>query len=208
MNQSVDGVRERILSEATRLFAQNGVAGTSIQKIAEAAGITRPTLVYHFGSKAGLRSAVLRSVVDHWRAELPRLLADAATRGGPRLDALLGALFAFFRNDPELARLIVREMLDQPEELGAMLRAELLPWTRLLSDAIRFGQEGGTLRQDADPEAFTTLIIGAALSVVALGKHAGSLVEPAPTTEAQQAELLRVARVALLLPRAPTPQEG
>ncbi|MFT4975885.1 MAG: TetR/AcrR family transcriptional regulator [Myxococcota bacterium] len=208
MNQSVDDVRSRILQEAVRLFAARGVAGTSIQSIAAAAGITRPTLVYHFGSKAGLRTAVLRSVVDHWRRELPRLLADAASRGGPRLDALLAALFDFFHKDPHLARLIVREMLDQPDELGVMLREELLPWTRLIADAIRFGQESGTLRSGVHPESFTTLMISSALAVVTLGAHAGSLVSPAPSVDEQQAELLRVARVALLAPRSPAPEEG
>jgi len=208
MNQQVDDVRTRILTEAIRLFAARGVAGTSIQSIAAAAGITRPTLVYHFGSKAGLRTAVLRTVVDHWRAELPRLLADAASQGGPRLDALVSAVSNFFRRDPALARLIVREMLDHPDELGIMLREELLPWTRLLAEAIRVGQASGSLRSDADPEAFTTLIISSALAVVALGAHAGSLVSPAPSVDAQQAELLRVARVALLAPRKTSPEEG
>jgi AcrR family transcriptional regulator len=203
MNQP-SSVRSRILQEATRLFAANGVAGTSIQSIASAAGITRPTLVYHFGSKAGLRTAVLRKLVDHWRAELPRLLVDAASRGGPRLDSLVDAYFTFFRRDPDLARLIVREMLDRPDELGSMLREELLPLTSLITDAIRLGQQGGSLRPGAHPEAFTTLIISSALSVVALGEHAGCLVDPTPSVDAQQAELMRVARFALLAPR---PQE-
>jgi AcrR family transcriptional regulator len=50
-------VRTRILVEAVRLFAERGYAGTSLQSIADAAGITKPTLVYHYGNKDGLRGA-------------------------------------------------------------------------------------------------------------------------------------------------------
>jgi TetR/AcrR family transcriptional regulator len=194
-----DPVRGRILREATRLFAAQGYAGTAIQEVAAAAGVSKPTLVYHFVSKEGLREAVLQGVMDHWRAELPRLLA-AAARGGPRLDALLDALFAFFLEDPALARLVLREMLDRPDDMGARLRAELQPWTALLSDAVRLGQGGGVLRADADPEAFVVLVISAAVGVVAIGGHAGALVSPEPSVDAQAHELTRIARTALLAP--------
>lgn len=203
MNQSVD-VRTRILKEATRLFAARGVSGASIQSIAQAAGITRPTLVYHFGSKDGLRVAVLESMVQHWRVELPRLMV-AATSGGPRLDALLAALFEFFRSDPNLARLLIREMLDRPAEMGALLREHLQPWTRLLTEAIRAGQGSGALQPELDPESFTVLIISSAMAVVAVGEHAGALIAPEPSVDAQQAELLRVAKASLLTPRASAP---
>ncbi|MDP2305708.1 MAG: helix-turn-helix domain-containing protein [Pseudomonadota bacterium] len=200
MDQQVDPVRGRILREATRLFAAQGYAGTPIQAVAEAAGVTKPTLVYHFGSKEGLRDAVLTGVLDHWQAELPRLLA-AATKSGPRIDALLAALFAFFRSEPALARLVLREMLDRPDDMGARLRRQLQPWTALLAEAVRLGQGGGLLRAEADPEAFVVLVISAAIGVVAIGDHAGALVSPEPSVDAQVGELVRIARTALLAPR-------
>lgn len=202
MDRQVDPVRNRILREATRLFAAQGYSATPIQAVADAAGVTKPTLVYHFHSKEGLRDAVLTGVLDHWQAEVPRLLAAAtATRKGPRLDALLDALFTFFRAEPALARLILREMLDRPDEMGARLRRQLQPWTALLAEALRMGQAGGTLRADADPEAFVVLVISAAIGVVAIGDHAGALVSPEPTVDAQSRELTRIARTALLAPR-------
>ena len=210
MEQVEDRVRERLLREATRQFAAHGVSGTSIQRVAAAAGVTRPTLVYHFGSKEGLRDAVLQAMVDHWRLELPRLLAAAASSGGPRLDALVGAMLGFFHQDPDLARLVVREMLDRPGALAVLVRTHLQPWTRLLAEAIRLGQASGTVRPDVDPESFVVLVISAALSMVAVGAHASALIEPEPTLDAQQAELIRLARAALLVPSlspAPVPAE-
>lgn len=200
MVRTVDSVRERILSEATRLFAERGVAGTSIQSVSEAAGITRPTLVYHFKSKDGLREAVLDEVMNHWRNELPRLMAAAAS-GGPRLDALTGALFDFFRRDPARARLLLREVLDRPDAMATRLRRDLQPMTGLLTAATRAGQAQGLIQPDVDPGAYAVLIISSALGVVAVGGAAGALVAEEPSIDRQQAELLRVARTSLLTPR-------
>jgi TetR/AcrR family transcriptional regulator len=200
MVKTVDSVRARIIAEATRLFAERGYAGTSIEAISVAAGITRPTLVYHFGSKAGLRDAVFEGLMAHWRDELPRLMAAAAA-GGPRLESLTGAMFDFFRREPALARLLLREVLDRPRALADGLRAHLQPITGLLTAAVRAGQAQGALKPEVDPEAFVVVVISAALGVVAVGETAGALVAPEPSIDAQQAELVRVAHAALLAPR-------
>lgn len=199
MVQAVEPIPQQILAEATRLFARHGFAGTSIQAIAAGVGISKPTLVYHYGSKERLYDAVLDALLDHWRDELPRLMT-AASSGGPRLDALLSAFFDFFRRDPNRARLLLREALDRPDALRLRLREHLQPWTGLLTQALRVGQAQGVLREQADPEAFTVLVISAALGVVALGEHTAALVSPEPDLDAQQAELVRIARSSLLSP--------
>ena len=48
------GVREKVLREATRLFAAKGFNGVSIREICEAVAITKPSLYYYFPSKADL----------------------------------------------------------------------------------------------------------------------------------------------------------
>ncbi len=200
MNQPVDDVRERILVEATRLFAERGVSGTPIQAIAEASGITRPTLVYHFKSKDGLRTAVLEALMAHWHSELPRIMA-AASSGGPTVDSLLGALFDFFRADTARARLLLREILDRPETMSQLLRETVQPWTSMIAQAVRMGQAAGTVRQALDPEAFVVLVISSAIGVVAIGDHAAALMNPEPHGDQLQSELVRMARISLLNPR-------
>jgi TetR/AcrR family transcriptional regulator len=199
MNQPVENIRDRILTEATRLFAENGVSGTSIQAIAQAAGITRPTLVYHFGSKEGLRTEVLSTLMAHWRDELPRIMAAAAS-GGPTVDSLLGALFSFFRADPARARLLLREMLDRPQPMSELLRETVQPFTNMLTQAVRMGQASGVVRPALDPEAFTVLVIASAIGVVAIGDHTAALMNPEPVADQLQTELTRMARHALLNP--------
>ena len=59
-------VRGRIIREATRLFAERGYAATSVREIAEAVGVTKPTLYYHFGSKDGLFTALVNHHLGCW----------------------------------------------------------------------------------------------------------------------------------------------
>ena len=46
--------REAILSEALHLFYVRGYDAVGVQEIVDAAGVTKPTLYYYFGSKKGL----------------------------------------------------------------------------------------------------------------------------------------------------------
>ncbi len=140
MNPAVDDVRTRILREATRQFAAKGYEGTSIQQIAQSVGITRPTLVYHFGSKDALRREVLEQLLAHWKDDLPRVL-QAATTGSDRFRNATGALLSFFHDDPDRARLLTREILDRPEEMKDLFAEHLQPWTALITDYIRRGQQ-------------------------------------------------------------------
>lgn len=57
--ESARRTRESIVSAATLLFVRDGYAGTSWDAIAEAAGVSRPTVVTAFGTKAALLSRVL-----------------------------------------------------------------------------------------------------------------------------------------------------
>ncbi|MEQ1568710.1 MAG: helix-turn-helix domain-containing protein [Myxococcota bacterium] len=188
-------VRTRILHQATRLFATHGYAATAIEEIAQAAGIKRPTLVYHFGSKPQLRDAVLGALMTHWRDELPRLLA-AATTGSDRLRSGFMALVSFFRDDRHRARLLIREMLDRPEEMTALFKIHLHPLTALVTDYIRQGQAEGRIRAAVDPEAFVVHLVNAVISTTAL-TELPHLVAPAPDEERELAELFRIVRTSL-----------
>ena len=65
---------EQLLEEAEKVFAMQGYQGTSIEDIARAAGITRPVIYDHFGSKEGIYLACVRRA----RGELERLFDEAA----------------------------------------------------------------------------------------------------------------------------------
>lgn len=60
MKPDVIDVRERLLQAALELFSRRGYAATSVREIVESAGVTKPVLYYHFGSKEGLYLALLQ----------------------------------------------------------------------------------------------------------------------------------------------------
>ena len=55
---------ERILVEATRLFSENGYAGTRMSDIAAAIGVTKPIVYRHFDSKQSLFEALVQRVLS------------------------------------------------------------------------------------------------------------------------------------------------
>ena len=59
--------RSGILAAATGLFAVQGVSGTSLQQIAEAAGITKAAVYHHFPTKDDVVAAVLAPALDALR---------------------------------------------------------------------------------------------------------------------------------------------
>lgn len=88
------GVRERILSEAQALFAENGFSGISTRAIAQAAGVNLAQLHYYFGAKRDLyKAAYLRGAAQVTEARKRALAAARAEHpgGGIPLERLVRA---------------------------------------------------------------------------------------------------------------------
>jgi AcrR family transcriptional regulator len=80
-----------------------------VRAIAEAAGVTCPTLYYYFGSKEGLAQALLVRPMERLLGRLRDLL-DEPLEPIERLSRMLEAHFAFSREDPDRARLVYAVM--------------------------------------------------------------------------------------------------
>ncbi|WP_203738979.1 TetR/AcrR family transcriptional regulator [Actinoplanes cyaneus] len=108
--------RRQILDVTTRLIAERGFWGLSMQDVADGCGLTVPGLLHHVGSKDNLLVAVLelRDEEDH--------RALAAALGRP-VDELAGIVPL-----PEICLTLVRRNAGQPEivRLFAVLEAESL----------------------------------------------------------------------------------
>ncbi len=129
-------VRDKILIEATRQFAARGFDGSTLQDIADAVGVRKPSLLYHFSSKETLRLAVLDQLLSCWRERVPRLLMAAAS-GKDQFEAVTHELISFFTSDTDRARLLLREALDRPEEMRELLKEHVTPWVGTVCDQIR-----------------------------------------------------------------------
>jgi AcrR family transcriptional regulator len=95
--------RERILDEARSLFLTKGFAATSMQEIADAVGLTKPALYYHFKDKQDLLLAVLGREMEDGQRAFYATLSSAQTLQG-RLEE--GAIWRFKRIKGDLGRLM------------------------------------------------------------------------------------------------------
>ena len=189
----------QILAVATQMFARRGFDGTSLQAIASQVGITKPTLLYHYSSKAVLRHAVLDNLFDHWRQTLPQVF-EAVTSGRGRFEALTEELIRFFREDTDRARLVMRELLDRPDDMRRIIVEKLRPWVLLVAEYIRQGKEIGQIQEDVDAEAYVLHVITLVVSAVAnLSAISAALGTPQAELAEQRhlRELLRMARMGL-----------
>src|SRR4051794_21706076 len=130
---------------AAGLFARQGYEATSVRMIVEAAGVTKPTLYYYFGSKEGLAQALLTlpmtALADSMRATL-------AERGDPvaALVRIVEAHFAFCRDDPDCARFFFALLFGpQGSELLMEVKKTIGGLPELLIEAIRRLAEAGVI---------------------------------------------------------------
>lgn len=192
-------VRTQILTQATRLFAEQGYDGTSVQQIAEAVGIRKPSLLYHFKSKNELRENVLAEMLAHWNAVLPGLLLKASRE--ERFDATMEALSEFFIEDPDRARLFLRETLDRPEHMQALLGQFVRPWVELLGEQLERAKEQGMVQPNVDPQAYAVEVITMAVAGTAVIDTLQVILPDDPvrgdTRNRHARELIRVARSSL-----------
>src|SRR5215831_16353970 len=125
---SADATRQRILAAALDLFADRSYDGASTRDIAQRAGVSQPSLNYHFRSKHELWCAA----VDGLFAEL-----DAALRA--RLDGLRGVddvtsaelmireFITFSATHPQLHRIITQESKTDGERVDWLVDRHVRP---------------------------------------------------------------------------------
>ena len=128
--RDADRSRDAILAAAERLFAERGYDAASLQDIGAAAGLSRGTPSYFFGSKERLHLDVLRRAFDRRDEATTAAFAPVRAwcedgRGGP--DGLRDALaraadgyMAYLASDPAFVRLVLREELAGGRHLRAL----------------------------------------------------------------------------------------
>jgi AcrR family transcriptional regulator len=114
--------RARILVAATRLIADVGYHAAANAMIAEAAGITRGAMLYHFPAREDL----LEAVIEHIQAERLALFDAAAADPPPGVDATAHAIAAYWRllNEPPFVAFAELEAVARTDP---MVRARIAP---------------------------------------------------------------------------------
>ena len=116
--------RQHLLHQALGLFSSRGYDAVGVQQVVEAAGVTKPTLYHHFGSKRGLLDALLG---EHFEPLNERLRRAADYRGDLPLTLARVSLtfFAEAEREPSFARLRLALLFAPPESEAC---GAVTPW--------------------------------------------------------------------------------
>ena len=124
-----NATRQKLFDASMELIGERGAASVTVDEIAAAAGVSKGTVYYNFGSKSELIAQLLRHGVDILKARL--LEAADSTARDPLLvmEAMIGQAMDFMAEYPSFARLWVSENWRIPSEWQgtfSVLRGELL----------------------------------------------------------------------------------
>lgn len=154
--------RERILDAALNEFATRGFGPARLQDIARRAGLSHPTLLYHFSSKESLYGAVIAAAAVDWAAET-RAAISTGLRGFDQVASLIEAGYRFFERHEDFVRIVRREAIEGGGRLDELVAESLRPF---MEDATAFLErevDAGRLREH-DPLELLQLCYGVVLT--------------------------------------------
>jgi len=115
--------QEVILEAALDVFSREGFRGATIDQIAEAAGMSKPNLLYYFPRKEEIYQRLLAEMLDVWLAPLREI--DSVGDPVPELRSYLRRKLEMSRDYPRQSRLFANEMLQGAPRVLEMLETDL-----------------------------------------------------------------------------------
>lgn len=115
--------RELILEAALEVFSAHGFRGATIDQIAEAAGMSKPNLLYYFRNKEDIHTTLIKRLLETWLAPLQELddVGDPLTE----LRGYIHRKLEMARDYPRESRLFANEILQGAPRVMPMLKGEL-----------------------------------------------------------------------------------
>lgn len=158
--------REKILDASEGLILEHGYAGTSIEQIIEAVGMTKGTFFYHFKTKNDLA----RALIERFASADARLLAENMARAEKLSNDPLQQLLVFVGLFLEMA-----EQLEEPypgclfasycyesghfdEETMAVVERAMLAWREVLGAKLRAAAEACPPKVTVDLDSLADML--------------------------------------------------
>src|SRR3954453_5251807 len=178
--------RRQILAAAVRVFAAQGFEATRVGDVAKEAGVAYGLVYHYFGSQDAVLERVLRGQWGRLLAAVA-LAEETGDTAPEQLGLVVKIVLRTWRDDPNLVRLLVREITRSPhiqDELDEIGQA----FASIERIVVR-GQSEGTFRADVDARVAAFMLYGA-LEEVLTGWVLGQLPDDAAAVAAAEREVI------------------
>jgi TetR/AcrR family transcriptional regulator len=139
---------EKILGAALEVFSTRGFHGSTIDEVADAAGMSKPNLLYYFRTKEAIHRALIGRVLDTWLDPLREF--DAAGDPVSEIRSYIRRKIEMARDFPRESRLFANEVLQGAPHIIDELRGPLKALVDEKAEIIRQWQRDGKLAK-CDP---------------------------------------------------------
>ncbi|MBW8447513.1 MAG: TetR/AcrR family transcriptional regulator [Arenimonas sp.] len=139
---------EVILEAALDVFSLRGFRGSTIDQIAEVAGMSKPNLLYYFRTKEGMHRALIDRVLETWLEPLRAFDPDGDPEEEVR--SYIRRKLEMARDFPRESRLFANEILQGAPHIEDMLKGQLKELVDEKVEVIRSWIRAGKVR-DCDP---------------------------------------------------------
>lgn len=159
----------RVLRAAERTFGERGFAHARLEDIAADAGIRRPSLLYHFGSKARLYREVVQRAFEEIRSAVGVALAQDSSYE-ETVVRTTRALVELEQKHRALLGVVLRTVLDPRAEARDLVMSEFVPLVDML---VAYVEEHGRDRVgDLPVRALVNQLVFSHLARAAMGDQA------------------------------------
>ena len=142
-----------------RAFARKGYHSCRVGEIAEEAGVAYGLVYHYFRSK----EEVLEEIFRHTWTQMLARIREVAGSGEPAVEQVrkvTALLLRTWRRDPDLVRVLVREVTRSPEQLKRQID-EIGHAYQALEEIVVNGQKSGEFRDDLDSKVAAIVWYGA-----------------------------------------------
>lgn len=159
--RDAERTQEAILMAAKGAFAESGLGGARMEKIAERAGVNKRLIYYYFADKEALFKAVLEQTYKHIRDE-ERTLNLLAMKPIDAVRRLVEFTWDYYLEHPEFLTLLNSANLHRARHLAESPRARELnsPLIDTLGAILERGRASGDFRGGVDPLQLYVSIAG------------------------------------------------
>jgi len=154
MQRKKEEKKKAILNTAEKIVAEEGMAGMTMEKVAEEADVATGTLYLYFKNKSSLLAAVNAQVNRKYNNYLKENISECTT-GSEKLSAIGDGTVEFFLNNPQEWRAITelyQMKVQNPEDPNVQdFLHEVNFMVQMVAECYIQGIKEGTVREDLDP---------------------------------------------------------